>query len=59
MNDVHEGHRQEGPVSLSADVVVVGSGAGGMVAATILAESGLRVVVVEEVPCRAKRAARS
>ena len=48
MTAVTEGHRQRGSVSLSADVVVVGSGAGGMVAATILAESGLDVLVLEE-----------
>lgn len=48
MSDVTEGHRRTGPVTLSADVVVVGSGAGGMVLATVLAESGLDVVVVEE-----------
>ncbi|OHC69613.1 MAG: GMC family oxidoreductase [Rhodocyclales bacterium RIFCSPLOWO2_02_FULL_63_24] len=35
-----------------ADVVIVGSGAGGGISAEILARSGLRVIVVEEGPLR-------
>ena len=39
-----------GDLSLDADVVIVGSGAGGAVVATELAESGQRVIVLEEGP---------
>ncbi|WP_020206617.1 GMC family oxidoreductase [Cupriavidus sp. WS] len=36
------------PLALDADVAIVGSGAGGGVAAEILSEAGLRVVLLEE-----------
>ena len=40
---------------LSCDVLVVGSGAGGAITAEILAESGLKVIIVEEGPYRSQR----
>jgi choline dehydrogenase-like flavoprotein len=45
---VYKGGEQPGNLSLDADVVVVGSGASGAVVATLLAEAGQRVVVIEE-----------
>lgn len=44
--------RSERDIEDAADVVIVGSGAGGGIAAEILAKSGLRVIVVEEGPLR-------
>jgi len=40
---------------LEADVVIVGSGAGGGISAEILARSGLSVIVVEEGPLKSSR----
>lgn len=45
---VVRGATLRGPLELDADVVVVGSGAGGAVVATELAMSGLSVIVLEE-----------
>lgn len=47
---VTHGRSLTGPFRETADVVVVGSGAGGSVVAKILAESGRRVIVLEEGP---------
>lgn len=47
--------RLERDVVAEADVVIVGSGAGGGIAAEILARSGLRVIVIEEGPLRTTR----
>ena len=44
-----------GDVALEADVAIVGSGAGGGTAAEILANAGLRVVLLEEGPLKSSR----
>jgi choline dehydrogenase-like flavoprotein len=49
---VIDASRLEDDTSLDADVVVVGTGAGGGTAADILADAGLRVVLVEEGPLK-------
>jgi choline dehydrogenase-like flavoprotein len=45
-----EGSRIDGDLSLTADVVVIGSGAGGAVVAAELAEAGQDVLILEEGP---------
>ncbi|MGZ3418333.1 MAG: GMC family oxidoreductase [Polyangiales bacterium] len=47
---IHSGERQRGDVEVDCDTVVIGSGAGGAVLATHLAEAGERVIVIEEGP---------
>lgn len=48
MGEVEHGRDHSGDLSLDADVVVVGSGAGGAVVAALFAEAGLDVLVLEE-----------
>lgn len=50
VGEVVQGRELSGDLELDADVVVVGSGAGGAVAAATLAEAGHSVVVLEEGP---------
>jgi len=45
---VIDARKHEGKLELSCEVVVVGSGAGGAVVATLLAEAGVDVIILEE-----------
>jgi choline dehydrogenase-like flavoprotein len=47
---VYDASRLERDLQLDADVAIVGTGAGGGVAAEILSKAGLRVVMIEEGP---------
>lgn len=46
--NVVRGRERPGGLTMSADVVIVGSGAGGAVVASVLADAGLSVVILEE-----------
>jgi choline dehydrogenase-like flavoprotein len=46
--NVESGSEATGDVTFAADAIVIGSGAGGAVAACLLAEAGLEVLVLEE-----------
>ncbi len=52
---VTDGARLEADLALEADVAIVGTGAGGAVAAEILAKAGLSVVLIEEGPLKSSR----
>lgn len=49
------GARLEQDLTLEADVVIVGSGAGGATSAELLSAAGLRVLLIEEGPLRSSR----
>ena len=49
---VHNASRMEQDTTLETDVVIVGTGAGGGTTAEILANAGLRVLMVEEGPLK-------
>lgn len=46
------GHKTSPPASLEADVVVIGTGAGGGITAELLTRAGMRVVMLEEGPLK-------
>jgi choline dehydrogenase-like flavoprotein len=50
-----DGSRLEHDLTLDADVVIVGSGAGGGTAAEILSSAGLRVLLIEEGPLQTSK----
>lgn len=52
---VTEGSSLKKDLALEADVVIVGSGAGGGMAAEVLTQAGLSVILVEEGPLRSSR----
>ncbi|MGB0129350.1 MAG: GMC family oxidoreductase [Rhodocyclaceae bacterium] len=52
---ISDASRLTGDLHLEADVIVVGTGAGGGIAAEILSAAGLEVVMVEEGPLRSTR----
>ena len=49
---VHDASKLERDLELQADVVIVGTGAGGGISAEILSAAGLRVVMIEEGPLK-------
>ena len=46
------GHTSAPPATLTADVLVIGTGAGGGITAELLARAGLRVIMLEEGPLK-------
>ena len=52
---VIDGRRLEQDLTLQADVVIVGTGAGGGTAADLCTRAGLKVVLIEEGPLRSSR----
>ena len=45
---IHDGAKIESSITVEADVIIVGTGAGGGVSAEVLSQAGLKVVMVEE-----------
>ena len=46
--DVRDASRLTAPLTLEADVAIIGSGAGGATSAEILSAAGLKVLLIEE-----------
>ena len=53
--NAYEAHSREMPKQMSADVVIVGTGAGGGITAEICAKAGLKVLMIEEGPLKTSK----
>ena len=51
----YEAHKREMPKQMSADVVIIGTGAGGGITAEICAKAGLKVLLIEEGPLKTSK----
>ena len=51
----YEAHKREMPKQISADVVIIGTGAGGGITAEICAKAGLKVLMIEEGPLKTSK----
>ncbi|HEX4857022.1 MAG TPA: GMC family oxidoreductase [Limnobacter sp.] len=53
--NAYEAHSRELPKQISADVVIIGTGAGGGITAEICAKAGLKVLMIEEGPLKSSK----
>ena len=53
--NAYEAHGREMPKQMTADVVIIGTGAGGGITAEICAKAGLKVLLIEEGPLKTSK----
>lgn len=53
--NAYEAHSREMPKQMTADVVIIGTGAGGGITAEICAKAGLKVLLIEEGPLKTSK----
>ncbi|WP_370262104.1 GMC family oxidoreductase N-terminal domain-containing protein [Limnobacter sp.] len=53
--NAYEAHSREMPKSMQADVVIIGTGAGGGITAEMCAKAGLKVLLIEEGPLKTSK----